>query len=188
MVNTRLGNHGKSPGLGSEYRPVHRAQPRYGSTDDLQLRGPDPGARDAAGDASNRAPIRLQFSLGQHADRPILGTNCGSSPSATSSKWWIPRSRTTSRRCSTGTSKARSTARLPSRSHTSPAASSWSADYVCIADAKEKTLPLEGFVRVSNNSGEEYDNAQIRLVVGTINLVEKIAQLAHIPMQEKLVD
>ena len=56
---------------------------------------------------------------------------------------------------------------------------SWSADYECIADAKEKNLRLEGFVRVSNNSGEEYENAQVRLVVGKINLVEKIAQLAQ---------
>ena len=41
-------------------------------------------------------------------------------------------------------------------------------------------MGLEGFVRVHNNSGEEYENAQVRLVVGTINLVEKIAQLANI--------
>jgi hypothetical protein len=32
---------------------------------------------------------------------------------------------------------------------------------------------------VFNNSGEEYENAQVRLVVGTINLVEKIAELAQ---------
>jgi len=56
----------------------------------------------------------------------------------------------------------------------------WSADYLCIADADEKAMNLDGFVRVFNNSGEEYENAQVRLVVGTINLVEKIAQLAQI--------
>ena len=61
---------------------------------------------------------------------------------------------------------------------------SWSADYECIADAKEKNLRLAGFVRVSNNSGEEYENAQVRLVVGKINLVEKIAQLARVSMAE----
>ena len=60
----------------------------------------------------------------------------------------------------------------------------WSADYVAIAAADEKTMGLEGFVRVYNNSGEEYENAQVRLVVGTINLVEKIAQLAQIPVAE----
>ncbi|HUT95212.1 MAG TPA: hypothetical protein VMY37_37510 [Thermoguttaceae bacterium] len=60
----------------------------------------------------------------------------------------------------------------------------WSADYVCIADPEETEMSFEGFVRVSNNSGEEYEDAQIRLVVGKINLVEKIAQLARIPMDK----
>jgi hypothetical protein len=59
---------------------------------------------------------------------------------------------------------------------------SWTADYLCVADKDEKTLSLEGFVRVTNHSGEEYENAQVRLVVGTINLVEKIAQLAGVPV------
>jgi hypothetical protein len=58
----------------------------------------------------------------------------------------------------------------------------WSADYLCIADKDEKEMSFEGFVRVFNNSGEEYEEAQVRLVVGTINLVEKIAQLANIPV------
>ena len=56
----------------------------------------------------------------------------------------------------------------------------WSADYLCLANAAETQMGLEGFVRVHNSSGEEYENAQVRLVVGTINLVEKIAQLANI--------
>jgi hypothetical protein len=55
----------------------------------------------------------------------------------------------------------------------------WSADYVGIADADETQLGIEGFVRVDNQSGEEYENAQVRLVVGRVNLVEKLAQLAH---------
>jgi hypothetical protein len=57
----------------------------------------------------------------------------------------------------------------------------WSADYIAIADAAEKAMKFEGFVRVHNNSGEEYEDAQVRLVVGTINLVERIAQLAQLP-------
>ncbi|MGO8746637.1 MAG: hypothetical protein ACLQNE_11670 [Thermoguttaceae bacterium] len=61
---------------------------------------------------------------------------------------------------------------------------SWSADYVCIANPDETEIGFEGFVRVFNNSGEEYENAQVRLVVGKINLVEKIAQLAKIPVSE----
>src|SRR6478609_4621530 len=58
----------------------------------------------------------------------------------------------------------------------------WSADYIAIADKDENKLNIDGFVRITNNSGEEYENAQVRLVVGTINLVEKIAELAKLPM------
>src|SRR5690349_17335194 len=45
----------------------------------------------------------------------------------------------------------------------------WASDYVVIADKDEKLMGFEGFVRVTNNSGEEYEDAQVRLVVGTIN-------------------
>jgi hypothetical protein len=61
---------------------------------------------------------------------------------------------------------------------------SWAADYVCTADRAETAMSLDGFVRVFNNSGEDYEDAQVRLVVGRINLVEKIAQLARVPMDQ----
>jgi hypothetical protein len=54
----------------------------------------------------------------------------------------------------------------------------WSMDYVGIVDPDETRMHFLGFVRVFNNSGEEYENAQVRLIVGTVNLVEKIADLA----------
>jgi len=57
----------------------------------------------------------------------------------------------------------------------------WAADYLAVADPDETVLQLESFVRVKNRSGEDYENAQVRLVVGTINLVEKIAELARLP-------
>src|SRR6476659_5649645 len=60
----------------------------------------------------------------------------------------------------------------------------WSADYLCVADKDEKEMSFEGFVRVFNSSGEEYEDAQVRLVVGKINLVEKIAQLANVAVSE----
>ncbi|HUT09370.1 MAG TPA: hypothetical protein VMY42_02650 [Thermoguttaceae bacterium] len=60
----------------------------------------------------------------------------------------------------------------------------WQADYVGIANEDETKLQVTGYVRVMNNSGELYDNAQTRLVVGTINLVEKIADLANRPAPE----
>ena len=55
----------------------------------------------------------------------------------------------------------------------------WSMDYVGITDPDETKIRLRGYVRVSNGSGEEYDNAEVRLIVGTVNLVEKIADLAR---------
>ena len=54
----------------------------------------------------------------------------------------------------------------------------WKRDYVAITDPDETKLHFRGYVRVFNNSGEEYENANVRLIVGTINLVEKIAELA----------
>ena len=61
---------------------------------------------------------------------------------------------------------------------------SWSADYVLIANRDESHVGFEGFVRVHNNSGEEYEDAQVRLVVGKINLVEKIAKLAGVTVED----
>jgi hypothetical protein len=55
----------------------------------------------------------------------------------------------------------------------------WSADYVVESERNEKTAGLAGCVRVTNNSGEDYENAQLRLVVGVIRLVEEIGQLAR---------
>jgi hypothetical protein len=55
----------------------------------------------------------------------------------------------------------------------------WAADYVCLADPAEKAMSFEGHVTVINNSGEDYEGAAVRLVVGTINLVEKVADLAR---------
>ena len=55
----------------------------------------------------------------------------------------------------------------------------WGMDYVGIVDPDEEQMDFDGYVRVFNRSGEAYENAEIRLIVGTINLVEKIADLAR---------
>jgi len=55
----------------------------------------------------------------------------------------------------------------------------WSADYVAISNPGETEMSFDGYVQVYNNSGEEYDNAEVRLVVGVVNLVEKIRELAQ---------
>ncbi|MFC1744823.1 DUF4139 domain-containing protein [Candidatus Riflebacteria bacterium] len=56
---------------------------------------------------------------------------------------------------------------------------SWAAKYLFISDAAEKSLNLKLYITLKNNSGEDYLRAKTRLVVGKINLVEKIAQLAR---------
>ncbi|HRP69294.1 MAG TPA: hypothetical protein PLY93_07165, partial [Turneriella sp.] len=55
----------------------------------------------------------------------------------------------------------------------------WNADYTAITNTKETSMDVDGFIRVINNSGEDYPNAKVRLVVGTVNLVEDIAGLAQ---------
>jgi hypothetical protein len=55
----------------------------------------------------------------------------------------------------------------------------WSAEYTGLVNGDESAMDLTGYVTVSNRSGEEYENAQVRLVVGVIHLVEKIIYLAQ---------
>ena len=64
---------------------------------------------------------------------------------------------------------------------------SWSADYLCIANPAETEMGLEGFVKVYNNSGEEYEDAQVRLVVGRINLVREDCRVGphHAPRSDR---
>ncbi|MEM7396809.1 MAG: hypothetical protein AAF492_31150, partial [Verrucomicrobiota bacterium] len=56
---------------------------------------------------------------------------------------------------------------------------SWRAFYMGTLAADEKTMRLQGYVRVTNNSGEDYDNARTRLIVGKVNLLDRIAGLAQ---------
>jgi len=55
----------------------------------------------------------------------------------------------------------------------------WSADYVMITNPDESQASFDGYVTVTNNSGEDYEGAEVRLVVGVVNLVEKVRQLAQ---------
>jgi hypothetical protein len=40
-------------------------------------------------------------------------------------------------------------------------------------------MRLQGYVRVTNNSGEDYENAQTRLIVGKVHILDEIAELAR---------
>jgi len=55
----------------------------------------------------------------------------------------------------------------------------WSADYTCVSDRAETGMSFEGFVKITNGSGEDYAGARVRLVVGEINLIDKVADLAR---------
>ncbi|MHC4841091.1 MAG: DUF4139 domain-containing protein [Planctomycetota bacterium] len=56
---------------------------------------------------------------------------------------------------------------------------SWNAEYHGLVDKDETRCDLTAFITVHNRSGEEYEDASVRLVIGTINLVEKIINLAQ---------
>jgi len=56
---------------------------------------------------------------------------------------------------------------------------SWRAFYMGTLTEDEKTMRLQGYVRVTNNSGEDYENAQTRLIVGKVHLLDEIAELAQ---------
>jgi len=55
---------------------------------------------------------------------------------------------------------------------------SWRAFYMGTLSQDEKTMRLDGYVRVGNHSGEDYENAQTRLIVGQVHLLDQIAELA----------
>ena len=54
----------------------------------------------------------------------------------------------------------------------------WRAFYMGTLAQDEKTMHLQGYVRIANNSGEDYENAQTRLVVGKVHILDKIIELA----------
>ena len=56
---------------------------------------------------------------------------------------------------------------------------SWKAYYLATLTPDERAMQLKGYVRVANNSGEDYENAETRLIVGKVNLLDRIADLAR---------
>ena len=56
---------------------------------------------------------------------------------------------------------------------------SWRAFYLGTLASDEKTMQVQGYVRVTNQSGEDYENAQTRLIVGNVHILDEIAELAR---------
>ena len=54
---------------------------------------------------------------------------------------------------------------------------SWRAFYMGTLTENEQTMRLQGYVRVTNNSGEDYENAQTRLIVGKVHILDQIGSL-----------
>ena len=50
---------------------------------------------------------------------------------------------------------------------------SWAADYVAELDNDEKTMSLNGWVTLTNTSGVAYENANLQLVAGDVNRVQR---------------
>jgi len=55
----------------------------------------------------------------------------------------------------------------------------WRAFYMGTLTEDEKAMRLQGYVRVTNHSGEDYENAQTRLIVGRVHILDQIAALAR---------
>ncbi len=55
----------------------------------------------------------------------------------------------------------------------------WNADYTAILDKVEKLMSLSAYVNISNKSGEDYENAKTRLVVGDVRIIEDIQNIVR---------
>jgi hypothetical protein len=56
---------------------------------------------------------------------------------------------------------------------------SWRAFYMGTLTEDEQSMNLNAYVRVTNNSGEDYENAETRLIVGKVHILDEIAALAR---------
>ncbi|MCC6546743.1 DUF4139 domain-containing protein [Candidatus Sumerlaeota bacterium] len=54
---------------------------------------------------------------------------------------------------------------------------SWSSNYVLMANKDETAFDVQQFTRVTNNSGEDFEKAHVRVVVGDVNLIEQLDQI-----------
>ncbi len=55
----------------------------------------------------------------------------------------------------------------------------WRAFYMGTLSLDERSMRLEAYVRVDNASGEDYEDAQTRLIVGRVHLLDQIRDLAQ---------
>ncbi|MCA8939745.1 MAG: hypothetical protein KDB07_08060, partial [Planctomycetes bacterium] len=53
----------------------------------------------------------------------------------------------------------------------------WGAEYTGILAEDEASMTMTSYLTVTNHSGEDYNNAKVRVVIGTINLVQTLQEL-----------
>lgn len=75
--------------------------------------------------------------------------------------------------------ESRMTGKLPVKISYFTSGISWRAFYMGTLSTDESKMHLQGYVRVTNNSGEDYKDASIRLIVGKVNLLDQIAELSR---------
>lgn len=63
---------------------------------------------------------------------------------------------------------------------------SWSADYVLTLNADDTVGDLTGWVTITNNSGVEFENAELKLVAGDVNRVSNQVVYYDLMRSEKL--
>ncbi|MFQ6132555.1 MAG: DUF4139 domain-containing protein [Armatimonadota bacterium] len=63
---------------------------------------------------------------------------------------------------------------------------SWSPHYRVIANDDESRVTVLGAIELQNRSGEDYEQAQAKLVVGDLHVVQQIAELAQQDISEQV--
>ena len=168
---------------GGERRSLDRAQPQHRPAYDLQLRRPDPRPRDPHGHLQEgRQSAAIQ--LGQYADRPDLGRTAVPDPAATSSTvldttfphdkpqmlYWNVQS------------EIDGEATIEITYFTSGI--TWSADYSASPTRTRRRWASKASCGSTTTPARSTRTPRFGWWSGTINLVEKIAELARIPVAE----
>jgi len=65
---------------------------------------------------------------------------------------------------------------------------SWSSEYHGVLNAEGTKMKLTSYLTVTNRSGEDYENASVRVVIGTLNLVETVNDLARPQARKEAFD
>ncbi len=156
---------------------VTLAHTRHRPAYNLQFRRHDPRPRKQGPDTQRRKK-QPPVLLGQHPHRPDQPRNAaqGLRRQNRHRRISLPRPRTESRPLEHPKCCQRKSPRRNFIPHQRPFLARF---YMGTLTQDEKTMRLQGYVRLTNNSGEDYENAQTRLIVGKVHILDEIAELAR---------